>query len=133
MPGGAAGNAGQPGQADGRCGWGQSPHAAPAPRPGGHALPHRQTATGASGVDFQPTEAGAPQGGPLSPLLANVALHGLEPYLRAAFKNTVRINDQCYQGWKPLLVIYADDFVVLHEDRQVIEQVRQLSAKWLAT
>ncbi len=85
------------------------------------------------GVEFKPTEAGAPQGGPLSPLLANVALHGLETHLRAAFKNTVRINDQCYQGWKPLLVVYADDFVVLHEDRQVIEQVQQLIAKWLAT
>src|SRR2546425_3706148 len=85
------------------------------------------------GVEFKPTEAGAPQGGPLSPLLANVALHGLETHLRAAFKNTVRINDQCYQGWKPLLVIYADDFVVLHEDRTVIEQVRQLVAEWLAT
>src|SRR6478672_6772306 len=29
------------------------------------------------GVDFKPTEAGTPQGGPLSPLLANIALHGL--------------------------------------------------------
>ncbi len=85
------------------------------------------------GVEFKPTEAGAPQGGPLSPLLANVALHGLETHLRAAFKNVVRINGQRHQGWKPLLVVYADDFVVLHEDRTVIEQARQLVAEWLAT
>ena len=85
------------------------------------------------GVVFKPTEAGAPQGGPLSPLLANVTLHGLETHLRAAFKDKVRINGHWYQGWKPLVVVYADDFVVLHEDRQVIEQVRQLVAEWLAT
>ena len=69
----------------------------------------------------------------MSPLLANVALHGLEAHLRPAFKNTVRINGQCYQGWKPQVVVYADDFVVLHEDRQVIEQARQLVTEWLAT
>src|SRR6266568_8477225 len=107
----------------------------PTRRPVGELFEHAwvNNLTRDSGIEFKPTEAGAPQGGPLSPLLANVALHGLETHLRAAFKNKVRINGQCYQGWKPLLVVYADDFVVLHEDRTVIEQVRQLVAEWLAT
>src|SRR5438132_589406 len=34
---------------------------------------------------------------------------------------------------KPKVVVYADDFVVLHEDHQVIQQVRQLVTEWLAT
>src|ERR671939_1423939 len=74
------------------------------------------------GVDFKPTESGTPQGGALSPLLANVALHGLETHIRAAFPGTKIRNGQRFQGWKPIVVRYADDFVVLHEDRQVIEQ-----------
>jgi retron-type reverse transcriptase len=33
---------------------------------------------------FMPTEAGTPQGGVLSPLLANIALHGLEDVVKKA-------------------------------------------------
>jgi RNA-directed DNA polymerase len=54
------------------------------------------------GVEFSPTEEGAPQGGVLSPLLANVALHGIEEAVQQAF--TTR------EG-KPSLIRYADDFV----------------------
>jgi RNA-directed DNA polymerase len=46
-------------------------------------------------------EAGTPQGGVASPLLANVALHGLESYL---VKN-------CKHPNKPGVIRYADDFV----------------------
>jgi RNA-directed DNA polymerase len=84
------------------------------------------------GVDFKPTEAGTPQGGALSPLLANIALHGLETHLRAAFPRDLRLNGEVRWGWKPTVVRYADDFVVLHEDREVIEQTRHLAAAWLA-
>jgi RNA-directed DNA polymerase len=79
-----------------------------------------------------PTEAGTPQGGPLSPLLANIALHGLETHLRAAFPRDRYTKGRVDWGWQPVVVRYADDFVVLHEDRQVIEQARQLAAQWLA-
>jgi RNA-directed DNA polymerase len=83
------------------------------------------------GRELFPTTAGAPQGGPLSPLLANVALHGLETAIRAAFPRDLYANGQVRWGWQPVVVRYADDFVVLHEDRQVIEQTRQLAAQWL--
>jgi RNA-directed DNA polymerase len=84
------------------------------------------------GRELFPTEAGTPQGGPLSPLLANVALHGLATHLRAAFPRDRYADGQVRWGWQPLVVRYADDFVVLHEDRGVIEQTRQLAAEWLA-
>ena len=79
-----------------------------------------------------PTDAGTPQGGPLSPLLANIALHGLETHLRAAFPRDRYHAGRVDWGWQPVVVRYADDFVVLHEDRQVIEQARDLAAQWLA-
>jgi len=84
------------------------------------------------GAALFPTEAGTPQGGPLSPLLANIALHGLETHLRAAFPRDRYTKERIDWGWRPVVVRYADDFVVLHEDRQVIEQVRHLAAQWLA-
>jgi RNA-directed DNA polymerase len=83
------------------------------------------------GVDFKPTEAGTPQGGALSPLLANIALHGLETHIRSAFRNEFMVHGLRYREWKPAVVRYADDFVVLHEDRGVIEQVQQMAATWL--
>jgi RNA-directed DNA polymerase len=75
-----------------------------------------------------PTDEGTPQGGAISPLLANVALHGLEAYIRASFPH--RFQER--SNWKPIVVRYADDFVVLHEDRAVIERCQQLAAAWLA-
>jgi RNA-directed DNA polymerase len=68
----------------------------------------------------------------LSPLLANIALHGLETHLRMAFPRDRYTQGRIDWGWQPVVVRYADDFVVLHEDVQVIEQVRQLAAQWLA-
>jgi RNA-directed DNA polymerase len=85
------------------------------------------------GVDFKPTESGTPQGGALSPLLANVALHGLENHLRMSFKNHFWKDGREHNSWRPTVVRYADDFVVLHADATVIEQVRHLAAQWLAT
>lgn len=73
---------------------------------------------------FCPTSMGSPQGGGISPLLANVALHGLETTIRAAFTST--------EG-KPTVVRYADDFVALHPDETVIERVQIIAMEWLAT
>ena len=70
-----------------------------------------------------PTEAGTPQGGCISPLLANIALHGMETDLL----RHVRIK----KGETLRLIRYADDFVVLHRDRAVIEQCQRFIGEWL--
>jgi RNA-directed DNA polymerase len=80
------------------------------------------------GRELFPTTQGTPQGGVISPLLANVALHGLETTIRAAFPG----NSHGRHPWKPIVVRYADDFVILHEDLAVIERAQQVASAWLA-
>jgi RNA-directed DNA polymerase len=80
------------------------------------------------GHELFPTTQGTPQGGVISPLLANVALHGLESHIRASFPESVRRQEH----WKPFVVRYADDLVVLHQNEAVIEEVRQITQTWLA-
>ncbi len=73
---------------------------------------------------FHETEAGTPQGGVISPLLANIALHGMEKALGV----------KLYQGiiWGPrALVRYADDFVVLCESKEDAEQAVTTLKNWL--
>jgi RNA-directed DNA polymerase len=79
------------------------------------------------GPTLFPTEAGTPQGGVVSPLLANIALHGLETALRSAVPGTRQ-----REGWRPYVVRYADDFVVLHQDLDVIQQLRDHAVAWLS-
>jgi len=63
---------------------------------------------------FTPTKAGTPQGGVISPLLANIALHGMEGEAIGGKRDT---NKE-----QPILVRYADDYVILHSDRNILEQ-----------
>jgi RNA-directed DNA polymerase len=83
---------------------------------------------------FVATEAGTPQGGVLSPLLANIALHGREEYLRSRFPARTRRNP-AQPGrqlhWQPQVIRYADDLIVLHRDRTAIEHCQPLVQEWL--
>lgn len=75
---------------------------------------------------FHPTTAGTPQGGVISPLLANVALHGLEQALG------VRFNGQGELCGPRAVVRYADDFVIFCETREDAEEVRtHILPDWL--
>ena len=79
-----------------------------------------------------PTEEGTPQGGVISPLLANIALHGLEETVKDAFPENRFFKEQNLNvRWKPQIVRYADDFVILHRDRKAIEKAQRIAAKWL--
>jgi RNA-directed DNA polymerase len=71
---------------------------------------------------FTPTEEGTPQGGVISPLLANIALHGMERALQQAYMN---------KEGKPILIRYADDFVVLHPTRAGVEKAKRMMETWL--
>ncbi|MFD9721940.1 reverse transcriptase domain-containing protein [Streptomyces sp. NPDC059076] len=79
---------------------------------------------------FAPTEEGTPQGGVISPLLLNVALHGLEQ--AAGCQYTVRTGrEPGAMPGTPVLVRYADDFVVLCHDEEQVHQVRARLEDWL--
>ncbi|WP_244618407.1 group II intron reverse transcriptase/maturase [Rhodoferax sediminis] len=69
------------------------------------------------GVLF-PTEAGTPQGGIASPVLANMALDGLEEAVRSAIGRSKTAR----QPAKAHVVRYADDFIVTGASRELLEQ-----------
>src|SRR5229473_1607330 len=73
---------------------------------------------------FAPTETGTPQGGTISPLLANIALHGMEEVVQS--KRNRKRQEQ------PILVRYADDLVLLHSDLEKLKQAEQKLVDWLA-
>jgi RNA-directed DNA polymerase len=83
-----------------------------------------------SGKGFAPTEAGTPQGGVISPLLMNVALHGLEEAAGVRYRATGTRPGTAVEG-TPILVRYADDMVVCCYSRQQAEQVKAQLADWL--
>ncbi|WP_066384243.1 MULTISPECIES: group II intron reverse transcriptase/maturase [unclassified Anabaena] len=72
---------------------------------------------------------GTPQGGIISPLLANIALHGMKerikqfaetlPGRKAGNRNSIS------------LIRYADDFVIIHEDITVVQKCREIISEWL--
>jgi RNA-directed DNA polymerase len=78
-----------------------------------------------------PTEEGTPQGGIVSPLLANIALHGLETVVTQGFPLNRKLEGGHWERWKPVLIRYADDFVILHRDPDVIRQCREIVHEWL--
>jgi RNA-directed DNA polymerase len=73
---------------------------------------------------WQDTEAGTPQGGVISPLLANIALHGLE-------EKVMELARGRRDKEKLTVVRYADDFVVMHDNRSMIEKAKGVVEEWL--
>jgi RNA-directed DNA polymerase len=79
---------------------------------------------------FTPTEEGSPQGGVISPLLLNVALHGLEKAAGVRYHHRHDRADTAVPR-TPILVRYADDMVACCCSRQQTEQVKARLADWL--
>ncbi|MFP3869041.1 MAG: group II intron reverse transcriptase/maturase [Desulfobacteraceae bacterium] len=77
-----------------------------------------------------PTAAGTPQGGVISPLLANMALDGLEGVLKGNFSRTF-----CKGRWyypKVHFIRYADDFIVTSGSKETLEtEVKPLIESFL--
>lgn len=69
-----------------------------------------------------PTEEGTPQGGIISPTLANMVLDGLQQAINNATGITLRDNGwQISNKYKIHLVRYADDFIVTGKSKEVLE------------
>ncbi len=82
------------------------------------------------GQNLFPTETGVPQGGPISPLFANVALHGLETAITSAFPAS-RTQNGKRVSWRLKIVRYADDLVILHRDLETIKEIQEIVNQWL--
>lgn len=79
-----------------------------------------------------PTEEGTPQGGVVSPLLANIALHGMEEYILSHFPQKIaKKNDKPTWISAARLIRYADDLVILHDDLSIIQRCKELITEWL--
>lgn len=77
-----------------------------------------------------PTEEGTPQGGIISPTLANMALDGLQKLLADSFP----INRSKKNYYTPMinLVRYADDFIITGVNKELLEnQVKPLVIEFL--
>lgn len=83
-----------------------------------------------AGKGFAPTEEGTPQGGVISPLLMNVALHGLEETAGVRYRTEPSAAGKTVPG-TPVLARFADDFVVCCYSRQQAEKVKEKLAGWL--
>jgi RNA-directed DNA polymerase len=69
-----------------------------------------------SGKGWSPTDKGTPQGGVLSPLLANIYLNPLD-HLMAG------------KGW--IIIRYADDFIILCQSQEQAQQALQDVRQWV--
>jgi len=69
---------------------------------------------------WEPTLKGTPQGGPLSPLLANIYLHyGLDERFKALNTSYVK------------LYRYADDFVIVCKKREDVQALKKMVEVWM--
>ncbi|NET61342.1 MAG: group II intron reverse transcriptase/maturase [Symploca sp. SIO2E6] len=89
------------------------------------------------GKELFPTSEGTPQGGVISPLLANIALHGME-YRIKELAEEFDIRDKkghlisiSSRRKSVTLIRYADDFVIIHEDLTIVTRCREIISEWL--
>ncbi len=89
------------------------------------------------GLELKPTFRGTPQGGVVSPLLANIALHGMENEIKCLAEsfNMKWSNgtQQCKKNKRKSVSIirYADDFLILHEDINILNKCIEVITRWL--
>jgi RNA-directed DNA polymerase len=76
---------------------------------------------------LHPTDAGVPQGGVVSPLLLNVALHGMEQALGLHYTPKGELRGTY------AVVRYADDLAVLCPTQEKAIEARELLGQWLGS
>lgn len=80
---------------------------------------------------FTATDEGTPQGGVISPVLLNIALHGMEKAAGVRYYHRSRGGLETAPD-SAVLIRYADDVVALCHSREHAEQVKSRLAEWLA-
>lgn len=70
------------------------------------------------------TDTGTPQGGVASPLMANIALHGLQSEILKGLTHRERMHTS--------VIVYADDFVVLSDQLETIHKTKEAVTEWLS-
>ncbi|MEH2302371.1 group II intron reverse transcriptase/maturase [Nostoc sp.] len=81
------------------------------------------------GKQLFPTSEGTPQGGVISPLLANIALHGMEERMKQVAEKLP--GDKQNNRNSLSLIRYADDFVIIHKDLTVVQRCKEIISDWL--
>jgi len=74
---------------------------------------------------LNPTKAGTPQGGLISPLLANMALDGIEELLRTRYPKKGKMS------YKVNFVRYADDFIITAVSEDIAKEIKVLTTDFL--
>jgi RNA-directed DNA polymerase len=91
------------------------------------------------GEVFQKVKSGTPQGGVISPLLANVALHGLEFETKKALsislfqylKGKRGVGNNANSQKSISIIRYCDDFVIIHESEEIVLKAKKFVEGWL--
>jgi RNA-directed DNA polymerase len=82
------------------------------------------------GVEVE-TDRGTPQGGVISPLLANIAFMGLETFIKEwAWENRKKLGIKGRRDNGISLAVYADDFVVTTKEKWIAESLKESIKKW---
>lgn len=75
---------------------------------------------------------GTPQGGVISPLLSNIALHGLENHVTQAIKTSL-LRNRAELARKTHTIRYADDFIILAPTSETLQVAINAVKKFLNT
>jgi RNA-directed DNA polymerase len=80
--------------------------------------------------EWLPTKQGTPQGGVISPLLANIALHGMEEEINKVADSLP--GNKKKNRYALSFIRYADDFIIIHPSFDVVNKCKDRISEWLS-